>query len=559
MAINPEAPQRPSIILKGPDGKPLRGRDGKILYDVKVALEVYGLQKGDLNKDIAYEGHKGTVGEMLDDRRCPVGKMAADRYKVEGIAGTDAVLQAAGSMVGKELRVSDETHEYHRREAQKKNPEQPELRDTSATTQTTSIETTSQEVSQPQETTQPISQFVGMPVDSIHTRIVEPIKADLPVEKVAVPPFVEQIKPVEQPTVVVPKNIVVLPIIPHLAPESIVSPVPLATQESREKTVTKTPAVEVKTTSPKKDMEVSEPARRMITNQEVKHVQPSPAAKDQAPVTKPIESMTKEEAAATVIASIDVLLSKDLPDTPESEKSMVTMVQKEGMITLGVVMKAENNTPHGENQAEPQLKPISTADELIQMLDILNQLSMKDIFTPRARLNIDNLKSAEHANKTKAHGGMTERRDHVEKDSHLSLLVSEDVLQFLENGKALFEKLNKKEQPEEPAIPEEARQLQNPVRVMSEGKEMLIELETLKKLIELVKVRKQMKEGTFKLENGTILEELGLHGIDYQNYDDDRLLWYIYETKVRPLAVADDTKLSSYSSYSIFPQVRAAQ
>ncbi len=47
----------------------------------------FGLQERDVAKTIEYGGNKGTVAEMLNDQRCPVGGMLERTFTKKGITG----------------------------------------------------------------------------------------------------------------------------------------------------------------------------------------------------------------------------------------------------------------------------------------------------------------------------------------------------------------------------------------------------------------------------------------------------------------------------------------
>lgn len=240
---------------------------------------------------------------------------------------------------------------------------------------------------------------------------------------------------------------------------------------------------------------------------------------------------TKEEAKKTMVETIDSFLAKDRQDSLKEPSRVVHMRKETGKIVLGA--QGKESEAGKQTSSEQHLEPIATADELVQVLNLLDK-----IFPREEGLVVEEGR---------------ERRLQVEDTPEISLLVSKDVLQFLEQGNMLFEVMDRSEEKKEA---EEMRM----VRVASEEKEVLIEVTRLKKLIELVKIRKHMLDGTFTLENWAIPEELGLHGLSYQNDQssyEDFLLWLALENKILFLAGADDNQLADYYPGNASPTISA--
>lgn len=77
-------------------------------------LDMYGLGPCEMEQIVTFGKHTGTVASMLNDERCPVGKMVADAYTADGIVGVEQKL--AGLQVldsGFKVMISKATRDFH--------------------------------------------------------------------------------------------------------------------------------------------------------------------------------------------------------------------------------------------------------------------------------------------------------------------------------------------------------------------------------------------------------------------------------------------------------------
>ncbi|HEX7042866.1 MAG TPA: hypothetical protein VF189_06445 [Patescibacteria group bacterium] len=259
------------------------------------------------------------------------------------------------------------------------------------------------------------------------------------------------------------------------------------------------------------------------------------------------EILPTQEVREKMTEIIDTLLSKIPEKAEDGKEAVVGRLIDSGKITLGAVENLENIDPNGE----VKLKAITTQEELIKVLDILSEL-----FPDEALENLENLGEGKQKDvlRGKAENllkklSVRREKKEDERPKDINLLVSEDILTFLESGNKIFEEMNMKE---EEKVLEESLEKKQMVRVLSNNREISIELENLKKMLELLKARKEMKENEKNLEFWAMPEELGLHGLYYRKDYDDNSLLKMLVSKVCYLASADQEELSKY----YYPQTR---
>jgi hypothetical protein len=77
-------------------------------------LDKYGLGPEEVGATAQYGSHEGTVAEMLESPRCPVGEALADAYAAKGIQGVETKIDALKTVFdGLTLHVGERTREYH--------------------------------------------------------------------------------------------------------------------------------------------------------------------------------------------------------------------------------------------------------------------------------------------------------------------------------------------------------------------------------------------------------------------------------------------------------------
>lgn len=88
------------------------GGEQPISYD--YFLDKYGLGPEEVNSPIQFGGYEGTVAEMLEDGRCPVGNALAEGYRSGGIEGVATKIAGLQMVFGEfTIPISDKTRSFH--------------------------------------------------------------------------------------------------------------------------------------------------------------------------------------------------------------------------------------------------------------------------------------------------------------------------------------------------------------------------------------------------------------------------------------------------------------
>jgi hypothetical protein len=232
------------------------------------------------------------------------------------------------------------------------------------------------------------------------------------------------------------------------------------------------------------------------------------------------QALAQEMVIKAIGGIIDVFLVKDMTAQKPVEKSMVTFMRNEGRIVLGVE-NSQGNT--SENQQE--LTPISTAAQLEKVLILLKRLAPTDSSSNQAK---------EQAPK---------------EILPLTLLVSGEVLIFLQQGNAILDELEQNEQ----GLNNKGDTLERGqlLAIVAGEKEISLEITRFKKLIELMHIRKQTKYHVNFGEELVLPEEANLHGMDYRNFDpkaEDASLFFLYQALITSLVGMNDSEVSSLPS-----------
>ncbi len=96
-------------------------------------LNTYGLGPDEVNAEAVFGNHRGTMGGMLSDERCPVGGMMAQAYQAEGLAGVEKQMGLLHAMSPDfTVAISEQTREYHagttsREDLVSQQPERPDF------------------------------------------------------------------------------------------------------------------------------------------------------------------------------------------------------------------------------------------------------------------------------------------------------------------------------------------------------------------------------------------------------------------------------------------------
>lgn len=213
-------------------------------------------------------------------------------------------------------------------------------------------------------------------------------------------------------------------------------------------------------------------------------------------------------------------------DFREQKTVVVEAVQQGETIVFGTPGKSENNTK--QPLSLETLRPLSTVEGLAQVLDVilrLNKLQMAQDSTMGERLR---------EKKQVASKGATLSAEAVSqeiKSAEISILVSEELMTFIENGKEIAKTLQLPRRKKETA--------QQLIKISSAQKEMLIEVTTLHKLLKLHKMRQQISTVAAFQEQEIALEELGLHTMT-PNWDKIVAFWFVYHVFIFLLTLDEE-------------------
>ena len=106
---SPGAPQ--------PSPSSLFNQDGQL--DESMLAEQYGLGVAEASQRVKFGSYEGTVAEMLDDARCPVGGMMRNAYQEGGIDGVVQKFQGLSMLDSSfQVAVSQETIDMHKKKPQ---------------------------------------------------------------------------------------------------------------------------------------------------------------------------------------------------------------------------------------------------------------------------------------------------------------------------------------------------------------------------------------------------------------------------------------------------------
>ncbi len=98
------------VVSSSPHPKPpsVFKPDGSL--NVANLTKLYGLGVEEATQEIQWGAYSGTVAQMLDDARCPVGGRLQVAYREEGIAGVIGAFEGLRTLdPGFKVEISDET------------------------------------------------------------------------------------------------------------------------------------------------------------------------------------------------------------------------------------------------------------------------------------------------------------------------------------------------------------------------------------------------------------------------------------------------------------------
>lgn len=585
----PEAP-RPSLI-----------KNGKL--DEKALFDRFGLRRQDLNTGVmSYrrktgEVVKGNLEKVLTE--CPhVADVLESAYQQHGISEVSERFEGIEKMYGLEpgtLKVSDETLAIHENQ-KKKDVEQTIMGDSISE----AADTTPSQVSAPAEaeslvpetrsvethsTVLDTSQDLNAPVEKILAPDpVHPESATISSAKKPVPEAHPAPEPLANTTAETNFTTIPAPVVVEeahynsagvkrveqtlTAPNQKKADMPLVVPQAREDTVRGSDSI-TSLHNPEHHMDDAVQGQKDNESEGLTRRKKLDTKAD-IPQSEALSVAEKyaipQSIAEAVIKVIDTFLTKEEQHERKNSKeknNTVKIVKNEGKITIGLsdadkpeAEKGKAVSSKEKTTAQPQ--PIRTAEQLADVLDALMQLVQTNQQSENEAVSAAQELSGAKERTALAKDGPVrrDRLDQKEKPLDITLLVTEDVLAFLESGKKVFDALEmpestESEMEEEKAV-EKVIEDEKPqsVRVTSGEKEIFIELATLKKLLEMLKERKQAENTTADIGGGTIFEELGLHSMDYQNYDDDTPLLKMSLYNIYSLASANDRQLSRFTQPS---------
>ena len=552
-------PDKPKPTILNPDRS--------INYD--AVRDQFGLGEKEANTRIRYGSYRGTVAEMLADDRCPEGGRLRGVYREKGLDGIRSEFSDYNKKdSGFKVEFTEETiareRDKKKIEEVSSNPQQAsEVQQDNQIPEVVETKTPTQEIPQVEAPTENFVQEVQT------SEKVAPVAPAVVAESVPQSPVLETVATV--PIAVIEQQ-----------PEKSVAPAKVEEPTNRvlnlEKVHQEQREVPI-VTSPQRAQEVPVVVQHpreipiVVMDEQNKREQSKATARSDGEGQNTRQDTEKAEAVdkkdqpvmsvaekyaippATVEAVtkiIDAFLDKGekvLGDTAKEKDDVlkdVKVVEKDGKVVIGIQTeqrddqladKKADSAQDGQKSVEPQLKPITSVEQLEKVLGELMKL------TQEGAGSLDTVKQERGENILQHAKDTTLRRDQAarkELPKDITILVSDEVLAFFKQGKDIFDEVEQKEivkegaspkvnatekvfaLPQEQKVGQLAPEEKQKVKIMAGQKELFIELATLKKILELLRERKNAKKASETEIIMPMLEEQGLHGSDYQNYADDK-------------------------------------
>ena len=217
----------------------------------------------------------------------------------------------------------------------------------------------------------------------------------------------------------------------------------------------------------------------------------------------------------------------------------VKIIQEKGVIFLGL---DSDQSETGVDTTGKTLMPITTIDQLEQMLDVYNQITLA--------FGLPTIQDSENAFETH---GMNEMVLNEELNNSLEILiqkltppkegevvefklfVSEEMMSVIGKVVEMLDTYNEKK-PEKDKSKLKKKQM---ITLVSENREIVVEVQTVRETIKMIKKRKTEKDVSVQ-EQVTAIEELGLHTMQSQKWNDIESFWFVYQLVVLLLARAEE-------------------
>lgn len=251
---------------------------------------------------------------------------------------------------------------------------------------------------------------------------------------------------------------------------------------------------------------------------------------------------------------IDVFRAVDVQETTLVSEPKIQVRQEGERIVIGAQKTQEGNVPliEATDEMHPgveSMAALSTVEELAKALDVLAKFTLDTPKQAKMQTVVEGKEAALDTVVLKEVADAEENETPAVQENtptEITILVSDELMTFIDTGKKVLEALEKRKARLSGGNTLEQEVVQKKlVRITSGQKEIIIELEMLKKLIELHKMKGQIASRMLIQKNETALEELGLHPMKPQ-WDDMQAFWFVYQLVVFSLTSIEDTQLFSY-------------
>lgn len=226
-----------------------------------------------------------------------------------------------------------------------------------------------------------------------------------------------------------------------------------------------------------------------------------------------------------------IFSSQEFQQVEKPYAPVLQVVRTEDSIIIGeqVGQEAKNTEQQEIPQTVEPLKTVASFIEAVSMIEaILQEVPSVSVETQQqVTIEVDEV----------GVGNAVKQ----EKPLDVQLDVSEEILTFIDKGRTVLEKIEQKHSNLEPS--QENTGGRQRVKIISDQREIIIELTTLKKLIELYKIKDTITQQLIVNENQTAVEELGLHTMSPW-LEDHSAFWNIYRLVVLLLASTSERALA---------------
>lgn len=196
----------------------------------------------------------------------------------------------------------------------------------------------------------------------------------------------------------------------------------------------------------------------------------------------------------------DSFLSLDIPDVDAAEPHVLRIIKQGSQFTFG---RKDLPNERSREKVTNEVQPIRSLRDLAKTVDFIDKLMVPlDPHTPEKQVG----------------------------EYTFTIVTSGELISFIEMTQGSLKNLRKAKQGE--SLENIHKQM---VKISSTETEIIIELEELKELIAVLKLREKLKKNEFGKVTETAIEELGLHTMTYVP-DDMLSFWLVYQLVIFHLA-----------------------